>query len=79
MFELFEQHEGAPFYASMCEHMCSGPVIALALEKNDAVAAWLEMIGLSSIRFLMELAQTYRAGLGAPCLRWQRIHTLAAS
>ena len=45
VFELFEQHEGTPFYTSMCEHMCSGPVIALALEKHDAVAAWLEMIG----------------------------------
>ena len=41
----YEVHKERPFYASLVEFMSSGPVVALALARADAVAAWLELLG----------------------------------
>ena len=43
--DLYEEHEGTPLFASMCEAMTTGPLIALALEMKDAQAVWLKMLG----------------------------------
>ena len=43
--ELYEEYEGTPLFAPMCAAMARGPLVALALEKVDAQAAWLELLG----------------------------------
>ena len=34
----YDVHEGKPFYGSLIDNLKSGPVVAMALEGNDAVA-----------------------------------------
>ena len=43
--EFYAVHKDKPFYESLVEYMSSGPIVAMALEKNDAVAALREFIG----------------------------------
>lgn len=43
--EFYAVHRERPFYAELVEFMTSGPVVPLALEKGDAVAALREVIG----------------------------------
>ena len=38
-------HEGKPFFESLVEFMYSGPVVAMVLEKENAVEAYRELIG----------------------------------
>jgi nucleoside-diphosphate kinase len=42
---FYAVHAGRPFYGELVEFMSSGPVVALALEAADAVAAWRTAIG----------------------------------
>ena len=42
---FYEVHKERPFYNSLVEYMTSGPVIPMALEKEDAVAAFRKLIG----------------------------------
>ena len=43
--ELYEDVEGTPAYSKLLKLMTSGPVVALALEKSDAVAALSALMG----------------------------------
>lgn len=43
--EFYAVHRERPFYAELVEFMTSGPVIPLALEKDDAVASLRQVIG----------------------------------
>ena len=38
-------HRERPFYASLCTFMCSGPIFAVALEREDAVAHLRAVMG----------------------------------
>ncbi|MGH7906931.1 MAG: nucleoside-diphosphate kinase [Candidatus Binataceae bacterium] len=42
---FYEVHRERPFYASLCNYMSSGPVIAAALEGEGAIARWRELMG----------------------------------
>jgi len=42
---LYEVHRERPFYRSLVTFMTSGPALALALERDDAVARLREVIG----------------------------------
>lgn len=42
---FYAVHRERPFYGELVEFMSSGPVVALALESPDAVAAWRTAIG----------------------------------
>lgn len=42
---FYAVHRERPFYGELVEFMSSGPVVALALEAPDAVAAWRTAIG----------------------------------
>lgn len=41
-------HRDRPFFATLCEFMVSGPVVVLALERQDAVLKWREVIGATN-------------------------------
>jgi nucleoside-diphosphate kinase len=38
-------HRGRPFFDALCAFMCRGPIIVAALEREDAVAHWRNVIG----------------------------------
>ncbi|MBN2227767.1 MAG: nucleoside-diphosphate kinase [candidate division Zixibacteria bacterium] len=46
--EFYAVHKDKSFYESLVEYMSSGPIVAMALEKNDAIAALREFIGATN-------------------------------
>ena len=42
---FYAVHRGKPFFTSLVDFMTSGPVLALALEREDAVTRLREVIG----------------------------------
>ena len=45
---FYAVHSGKPFYAELTEFMSSGQSMVLTLEKENAVAAWREIIGTTN-------------------------------
>jgi nucleoside-diphosphate kinase len=43
--EFYEVHRERPFYGELVEFMSSGPVVVMALEADDAVRKYREVIG----------------------------------
>ncbi|KAF5396128.1 Nucleoside-diphosphate kinase [Paragonimus heterotremus] len=43
--EFYAEHYGKMFFPSLVSYMSSGPVVALVLAKENAIAAWRELIG----------------------------------
>jgi nucleoside-diphosphate kinase len=43
--KFYEEHKERPFYNDLVSYMTSGPVILLALEKQDAIKDWRDLIG----------------------------------
>jgi nucleoside-diphosphate kinase len=42
---FYEVHKERPFYEQMCRAMSAGPVVAMVLEKENAVANFRKLIG----------------------------------
>lgn len=42
---FYAVHKERPFYNDLCTFMSSGPVVVVALEKENAVADWRKLIG----------------------------------
>ncbi len=45
---FYEVHTGKPFYESLVGYMCSGPIIAAILEKENAVEDYRTLIGATN-------------------------------
>lgn len=43
--EFYAEHEGKPFYQELIDFMSSGPIIAMVLLKDNAVADFRKLIG----------------------------------
>lgn len=43
--EFYAVHKERPFFGELVDFIISGPVITLALEKENAVAAWRDLMG----------------------------------
>ncbi len=43
--QFYEVHEGRPFYPTLCEFMSSGPLVAIVLQKENAVLDYRKLIG----------------------------------
>lgn len=43
--EFYAVHKERPFFGELVEFMTSGPIVAIALEKEDAVSAWRNLMG----------------------------------
>ena len=41
-------HKERPFFASLTEFKCSGPVVLLVLEKEGAISAWRDLMGATN-------------------------------
>jgi nucleoside-diphosphate kinase len=46
--QFYAVHRERPFYQELCQYMSSGPIIAMALEKNEAVADFRTLIGATN-------------------------------
>ncbi|MBS1759880.1 MAG: nucleoside-diphosphate kinase [Bacteroidetes bacterium] len=46
--EFYAVHKERPFYGELVDFMSSGPIIAAILEKENAVAAFRELIGATN-------------------------------
>ena len=46
--EFYAVHKARPFYGELVEFMSSGPIIAAILEKDNAVAAFRQLIGATN-------------------------------
>jgi nucleoside-diphosphate kinase len=42
---FYEVHRERPFFPDLTRFMTSGPVVVLALERQDAIATWRRMMG----------------------------------
>ena len=42
---FYAVHAGKGFYDELCDFMSSGPCVVMALEKDNAVPAWRELMG----------------------------------
>lgn len=45
---FYEIHKGKPFYESLVEFMSSGPIVAVLLEKNNAIEDFRKLIGATN-------------------------------
>ena len=43
--QFYAVHKERPFYGELVEFMCSGPVTVLALQKENAIKAWRDLMG----------------------------------
>ncbi|RQW88225.1 MAG: nucleoside-diphosphate kinase [Geobacter sp.] len=41
-------HKERPFYEDLCSYMASGPVVALVLEKENAISDWRALMGATN-------------------------------
>ncbi|MBW2455576.1 MAG: nucleoside-diphosphate kinase [Deltaproteobacteria bacterium] len=45
---FYDIHRGKPFFDELVEFMSRGPIIVLALEAEEAIAKWREVIGATN-------------------------------
>jgi len=45
---FYHVHKERPFFNSLTEFMCSGPVVLLVLEKESAISAWRSLMGATN-------------------------------
>ncbi|PJZ27294.1 nucleoside-diphosphate kinase [Leptospira hartskeerlii] len=43
--QFYKVHSARPFYNDLCNYMSSGPIVAAALERDNAVQHWRDVIG----------------------------------
>ena len=43
--KFYKVHETKPFYRDLCEYLSSGPVVAMVLEKEDAISSNRRIMG----------------------------------
>jgi nucleoside-diphosphate kinase len=46
--DFYGEHKERPFFGELCNYITSGPVVAIRLERENAVAALRELIGATN-------------------------------
>jgi nucleoside-diphosphate kinase len=59
---FYEVHKARPFYKDLCAYMTSGPVVVMALEGDNAIVRWRELMGATDPK--KANAGTLRADFG---------------
>ena len=64
--EFYAVHAERPFYGELVEFMCSGPVVAAILEKDNAVADFRTLIGATNFKDAAEgtIRKKYASSMG---------------
>ncbi|KAK2188196.1 hypothetical protein NP493_140g00039 [Ridgeia piscesae] len=64
--EFYKEHEGQPYYQDLVDRMSSGPLLALALARDDAVQGWRDLLGPKEVKIAKEEApESFRAQFSA--------------
>lgn len=42
---FYHVHKERPFFGELCTFMCEGPIVAMALEAENAITQWRELMG----------------------------------
>ncbi|HXZ81440.1 MAG TPA: nucleoside-diphosphate kinase [Terriglobales bacterium] len=45
---FYAVHAGKPFFDSLTEFMSSGPIVVMALERDDAIKNWRDLMGATN-------------------------------
>ncbi len=45
---FYAVHKARPFFEDLCDFMCSGPIVVVALEGEDAVKRYRELMGATN-------------------------------
>jgi nucleoside-diphosphate kinase len=45
---FYAVHAGKPFFSSLTKFMASGPIVVLALEKENAISDWRKLMGATN-------------------------------
>ncbi|MEN9702041.1 MAG: hypothetical protein RIR55_1383 [Bacteroidota bacterium] len=64
--QFYEVHKERPFYGELVEFMCSGPIVAAILEKENAVADFRTLIGATNFKEAAEgtIRKKYASSMG---------------
>ncbi len=64
---FYAVHSARPFFGELVDHISSGPVVAMVLEKENAVVAWRDLIGATDPAKAAEgtVRQRYARNIGA--------------
>ena len=64
--EFYAVHKERPFYGELVEFMCSGPIVAAILEKENAVADFRTLIGATNFKDATEgtIRKKYASSIG---------------
>ena len=46
--KFYDVHQDKPFFERLCNYMCSGPIVVMELEKNNAVDDFRKLIGATN-------------------------------
>ncbi len=46
--DFYGEHVERPFFGDLCDYICSGPVVTIRMERENAVAALRELIGATN-------------------------------
>ena len=46
--KFYKVHETKPFYNELCTYLSSGPIVAMILEKDDAISSNRELMGATN-------------------------------
>lgn len=66
---FYAEHVGKPFFNTLKAFMTSGPIVALALERVNAIKAWRNLMGPTNSNFARkEKAKSLRALFGTGAL-----------
>jgi nucleoside-diphosphate kinase len=72
--DFYGEHKERPFFDDLCQYITGGPVVTVALERENAVAALRELIGATNPR--EAAVGTIRQLFGAS-LQYNAIHASA--
>ena len=63
---FYAVHKERPFYGELVEFMCSGPIVAAILEKENAVAVFRTLIGATNFKDAAEgtIRKKYATSIG---------------
>ncbi|HVZ60355.1 MAG TPA: nucleoside-diphosphate kinase, partial [Terriglobales bacterium] len=45
---FYAVHAGKPFFESLTQFMSSGPIVVMALEREDAIKQWRDLMGATN-------------------------------
>ncbi|WP_027358588.1 nucleoside-diphosphate kinase [Desulforegula conservatrix] len=48
--DFYDVHKGKPFYDDLNSFMISGPIVAMVLEKENAIKAWRDLMGATNFK-----------------------------